>query len=602
MDEVQSGTRAVTAERVKPQPSAAAESLPRAQSIWTWFWGGLMLACVPILMIYLSRMWRLEHYQYFPFAIGIVAWLAWKRSDRRFYPPANLISLGSLAVGGIAFLVAVGLRSPWFIAVAFFCFATGCLASMKSRHGGSLLGLALPLLLLIRLPLGYDQLLVIELQRITTVLSSLILDVVGIPHAVDHNVIQLPGRELFVAEACSGIQSVFTLAFLSTLLIAIYRRRLWLAPFYLAIALVLAVAGNVLRVTMVAIADTWWGLDWASGWSHDLLGYTTLGLSSLFLVSFDQLIVSFLHPTIKSSGVSDHNPVIRFWNWIVDDGSTVDMVDRYYKANLAETMASEPAYRTRLAQWMNRFQTKSAVVATACVAAVLLCVTTARAFSVESMGFDAGAGTFVDGIIYEPTEGLFDDISGQFELVDHQISRDNENPILGQNSDTWKYLRPDDHDQPITGQFAVSQSYGHFHELCICYQGLNWELLDRYRREIDPQAEVEVEELDPSSSQEVPVAYAIFSREGDARGYLWFASISESGKIMLPPERPGRLGSRLTDAFDSNESETDEPIMMLQLWVPSPKRLNASTTDAITKDFAKLRQQIADQINPGANQ
>ncbi len=595
LDEAQVDRTVVAAQRVKPQLTATADSISVARSVWTWFWVGLLVACLPMLAIYFTRMWRLEQYQYFPFAIGIVAWLVWTRSDRQFYPPANLISLAALALGGIAFAGGLVLRSPWFTAIAFFFFASGCLASMRSRSGSSLLTLALPLVLLVRMPLGYDQLLVIELQRITTVLSSLLLDVVGVPHAVDHNVIQLPGRELFVAEACSGIQSVFTLAFLSTLLIAIYHRRLWLAPFYLAIALILAVAGNVLRVTMVAIADSWWGVDWATGWPHDLLGYTTLGLSSLFLVSFDQWIVSFLHPTSQSSGASDHNPVIQFWNWIVDDGSTEDMVERYYKSGTAATVVAEPAYRIKLRSWMNRLQVKPALIATVCLSVILLGVTTTRALSVAPIAVDGGSGMFVEGLIFDPSDGLFQGVSDDFELVDRQTSRDNENPILGWNSDTWRYGRP---RESVVGQFTISQTYSRFHELCICYQGLDWSLLDRYRRDITPQTDafVQVEE-EPVGA---PVAYALFTNSDGAHGYLWYASVSETGKMMQPPERPGRLGSRLADSLDGDDSESNEPIMMLQLWVTAADQLDASTTARITRDFASIRQTVADQITKGA--
>ena len=69
-----------------------------------------------------------------------------------------------------------------------------------------MIGLALPLVMLINLPLGYDQLLTMRLQQITSGLSSVMLDVLAIPHALNNNVIQLATRELFVAEACSGLQ------------------------------------------------------------------------------------------------------------------------------------------------------------------------------------------------------------------------------------------------------------------------------------------------------------------------------------------------------------------------------------------------------------
>ncbi len=66
-------------------------------------------------------------------------------------------------------------------------------------------------------------------------------------------------------------------------------------------------------------------------------------------------------------------------------------------------------------------------------------------------------------------------------------------------------------------------------------------------------------------------------------------TFDESGAVQL--------GSRLTDALDS---EANEPVMMLQLWVTSPSQLDTSTTAQITRDFALLRQTISEQITTGA--
>ncbi|MFG0254478.1 MAG: exosortase [Rhodopirellula sp. JB053] len=347
-----SPTRLPVADRAPAAGNKTTDSMPWQQSVWTWFWVGWLLSGLPMLAIYFSRMWRLPQYQYFPFAILAVVGLAWSRSDRKFYPPSSWISIGSLGLGAVAMAGGWYVRSPWMIAIAFFFFAAACLNVMRGPKDTSLLALALPLALLVRLPLGFDSLLVLRLQPITTQLSSLLLDVVRVPHAVKDNVIQLASRDLFVAEACSGIQSVFTLTFLSTLLIAYYRRRLWLAPFYLVIACLLAVAGNVLRVTTVAFIDHAMGWDWAEGWSHDLLGYVTLAISALFLISFDRLITGILHPTGEAVTSSKSNPIMRLWNACVDDGSFESLADGYYRAsvNAQDVYISRPT--NRLANWM----------------------------------------------------------------------------------------------------------------------------------------------------------------------------------------------------------------------------------------------------------
>ncbi|ELP34562.1 exosortase U [Rhodopirellula baltica] len=580
---------AIAPMKTKAKVPLAPVRTPVIQSVWTWFWVALLAACIPMLVIYFSRMWRLDHYQYFPFAIGAVAWLAWSRSDRYFYAPSRISSLLLISVGVLAMIGSWSLRSPWMMSIAFVFYAAACLSVMRGPRDKSLLILTLPLLLLIRLPLGYDQLLVIELQRLTTMMSSLLLDVLSIPHAVTRNVIELPSRELFVAEACSGIQSVFTMAFLSTLIVAINRRKLWLAPFYLIIALILAAGGNVLRVTMVAVADQWMSLDLASGWAHDILGYTTLAISAFFLWSFDGMIMTLMHVTGTTSDEQPDNPILHLWNWFVDDGQNVDAVGEYFRSNQPISDPKELGFQLQLARLMGRLQAKPIAAAMAVLGVVLISVSSSSAMKVSSIGVEEGAqGMFVDGLIFEPPIEFISSGNNGFELSKHQQSRDGDNPILGPNADVWQF-ESDINGAQIRGQFVLSQTYSEWHELCLCYQIQNWKLLNRVVPETKSMSHAEKQNEPP------PLAYAFFGNDSGSRGHLWYSAVIPSGRIVYPPQLPGRLSGRLTVAAEGLD-ETIEPMMMLQLWVVAPQKLDASTIDRIDEMFDGLRQKIATAV------
>lgn len=580
---------AIAPMKTKAKVPLAPIRTPVIQSVWTWFWVALLAACIPMLVIYFSRMWRLDHYQYFPFAIGAVAWLAWSRSDRYFYAPSRISSLLLISVGVLAMIGSWSLRSPWMMSIAFVCYTAACLSVMRGPHDKSLLILALPLLLLIRLPLGYDQLLVIQLQHLTTMMSSLLLDVLSIPHAVTRNVIELPSRELFVAEACSGIQSVFTMAFLSTLIVAINRRKLWLAPFYLIIALILAAGGNVLRVTMVAVADQWMSLDLASGWAHDILGYTTLAISAFFLWSFDGMIMTLMHVTGTTSDEHPDNPVLHLWNWFVDDGQNVDAVGEYYRSNQSASDRKELGFQLQLARLLGRLQAKPIAAAMAVLGVVLISVSSSSAMKVSAVGVEEGAqGMFVDGIVFEPPVKFISSGNSGFQLNEHQQSRDGDNPILGQNADVWTFESMVN-GLPVRGQFVLSQTYAEWHELCLCYENQDWRLLNRILESTDAT------ESEVADSGFQPFAYALFGGDTDARGHLWYSAITPSGNFVYPPERPGQIGRRIADAAEGLD-EAIEPMMMLQLWVVAPQKLDASTIDRVDEMFDGLRQKIATAV------
>ncbi|EMI24740.1 exosortase U [Rhodopirellula europaea] len=577
---------AIAPMKTKAKVPLAPVRTPVIQSVWTWFWVALLAACIPMLVIYFSRMWRLDHYQYFPFAIGAVAWLAWSRSDRYFYAPSRISSLLLISVGVLAMIGSWSLRSPWMMSIAFVCYAAACLSVMRGPHDKSLLILALPLLLLIRLPLGYDQLLVIQLQHLTTMMSSLLLDVLSIPHAVTRNVIELPSRELFVAEACSGIQSVFTMAFLSTLIVAINRRKLWLAPFYLFIALILAAGGNVLRVTMVAVADQWMSLDLASGWAHDILGYTTLAISAFFLWSFDGMIMTLMHVTGTTSDEQPDNPVLHLWNWFVDDGQNVDAVGEYYRS---ESIFIENKLNLSLSQTCHKpppLNGKLFVFTAGLFGAVLLTISTAFAMQVRSVAIESGArGRFTDYLILKSPDDHVRSAGNSYSLFSHHEYRENENPLLGRNADTWEFHAAIGLTS-IDGKLVASQTFRGWHELCLCYEAQDWSLLHRF------SSNAEQTERDETTTPNIPFAFGLFGRENGSRGHLWYTAITQSGDLVHPPERLGQLGKR----FSEPDISAIEPMMMLQLWVVAPQKLDASTIDRIDEMFDGLRQKIATAV------
>ena len=270
-----------------------------------------------MMVPYMANLWAQERYRYAPFALVGVAWLTYMRWDFVCRAPRGWISWLGLILGMGLVLLGALIPSPWVAGCGFIALATVFLTSSQGEHDPSLIGVALPLFLLVRLPLGYDQILVIKLQRATTIFSSVLLDVIRVPHAIANNTLQLPSRELFVAEACSGIQSVFTLMFLATILVAIYRRPLWFAPIYLAAGVVLAVFANVVRVSMVAVGDVWFKIDLAQGWQHEVVGYFALSIGILLLLSFDRLIVLLLHPIEQATVSGTRNLFIEFWNLMV---------------------------------------------------------------------------------------------------------------------------------------------------------------------------------------------------------------------------------------------------------------------------------------------
>lgn len=567
---------------VSEEPANAWSSLERPELDRAWqvaFWLAALLATVPLVGEYLVGLLKIDHYQYVPLALLCVAGLAWARSDREVYLPRNWFTWLWVLAGLFALLVAIYLHSPWIGMASFVLLSSAWLFTSREPDGRSLIGLSLPLLMVLRLPLGWDAELIIRLQRWTTRLASYLLDVVRIPHYTHGNVIGLGSRELFVAEACSGIQSVFTLLFLASLWVAYRRYPLWYAPVYWCVAIMAAILGNAVRVGLVAIGDVWLGVDWATGTSHELVGYFALVLATLLLLSFDQFFRCWLHPILSATPDNRYieDPLVRVWDrWITGSlathrlwheeeetyGSTVARSDGSGRGDSRQPSWTPPIRWVYAHVWIGGFLG---------VMSLLLVVGT----SVANSRTDPLANR-VDSFV--PSDSVLGDRVGRLAVLDHEIARDGAEQRLGLAADIWTIG-----DDRLQGQVVLSQPYFGWHELCVCYENIQWRLVDRAVLTAAVPADA-----DGGGSREY--AMARFRNHDNRYGYLWFSAITYDGTSIAPPPGLGTI-SRLGRRFNTDHVYDGE-LMMLQLWVESPQRLEPDDLQLLKESFEQARGRI----------
>ncbi len=540
-----------------PKESAPTSPLSHDEGrnqLWHWYWLALLLVPLPMVAHYLVWNWQYEQYHFFPLLLIAVLGLAYSRFDGVIGAPRGWMAWIPIVLGLLTVLGSLALDTPWLAAIALVLFASSFLYSISGPNDASLFGLSLPLWLLVRLPLGYDQLLVLRLQSVTTQLTSVVLDVVRVPHAIAGNVIQLADRELFVAEACSGIQSVFTLAFVASLLIAMNRRPLLMFPLYLIVACVLAVAANVLRVSSVAMGQAWLDMDLASGWPHEMVGYTALAIGIGLLLSFDQLLLAMIHPIGDLDDEFAENPILTFWTWVT-----------------ASRLNESSHLRSVSDAWANSFDGRPVLKrlywGTSSIAILFLLASTARAVTRsqptgQTMGMYSAMGPII-----EPQADLFHDAFSVMRTTDHLSVRDGENPRLGENADVWTV--------ELAGrqaQLVVSQTYSEWHEFCLCYEIDGWRLLNR-------------ETLNTAfgeGDEDTPFVAALFTKEDGRWGQLLHAGIDSNGAIVDPPEMAGRFSNR----FNPEDSHAHD-VVMLQLWITGNQKLDSSLYADVKSDFKK---------------
>jgi exosortase len=235
----------------------------------------MALAYLPLLILQARETWLHPHYRFFPFVIvgaGVLTVRAWGQLGP-IAPGARDRAGWFLAGCWVILAAACALGSPWLATIAAML---ELLAVAYAVGGVRLVGALLPswafLWLAIPPPMRVDFMLVTLLQSTATRWCSAILDLLGVFHLRQGNVIHLPQRPVLIDEACSGIHSLFAVM-AGTIFLAVWARRSRGRGIALvASAVTWVFLCNVLRIVVVVAVAARWQVDLATGWIHEALG------------------------------------------------------------------------------------------------------------------------------------------------------------------------------------------------------------------------------------------------------------------------------------------------------------------------------------------
>ncbi len=277
-----------------------------------------LIALLPMFFTHLRNVSSLPHREHFSLVLLGFAACVFRRWDRGRVVPVgctNFKALDALLLvfGLSVFAVATAIKSPWLGAVSMICIAGVLLRRLPSVGNRGYFGPWACLLLLIPLPLGMDKKLIQSLQVAATGWSSRLLDTMSIRHLVSGNVLELPGHQLFVNEACSGIQSLFVMVTCVALFCAWTRRPTVLTVPLILSGVAMCVVSNVIRITIVVLALTR-GIDLSEGWQHQALGISIFALALFLVYCSEGLFLFALAPIINPATGSPDDRAARHWN------------------------------------------------------------------------------------------------------------------------------------------------------------------------------------------------------------------------------------------------------------------------------------------------
>ena len=539
-----------------------------------------ILAQLPMLLLYFRNLYlQKPHYQTAPFAFLATIAIAYFRWPKEAKMPFHrsvlsdvLLVLGLLfAIACVAFVwPSAGAGSVMFL-VASLLARTVDKETLKSLWPASL-----PMFVYLTLPAGTDIQLITWLQRISAVCTSRLLDLYGLGHFMDGTVIQVPGKEPYGIEAaCSGVQSFFTLLFVAVLFIVVYRRPFFRSVFLIVSAVFWALFMNTVRIFLIPVLDQV-DIHVAHGFPHALLGWGTLAVGVLLLLSTDQFLTFLFGPVDPDVGRSGPfgKLITKAWNGLIS-GEVSEEDKKKRKKNVRKPITT--AGKTTI--WA-------------------FCGILAMAGLWSSFDVVSSFATAPDYVRF------FDnDVTRSFEENDlpakindwtaldggYAIDIRERGSDLGKRSDIWRYKGPNS-----SAIISLDQPFPGWHELTTCYKNSGWELVDRER--IDPSVK------DSSSDEVWPYVVAKFKRETGERGFLVFALFNAEGDAVNPPASWNRAMyfiSGITNRMSNRlrESLFDNSTYQVQAFVTSyGDGLREDVKKEVETNFLKIRSILRDDF------
>ncbi|MBP6850006.1 MAG: exosortase B [Rhodoferax sp.] len=275
---------------------------------------GLAVVVIPSYLMLATRVWASDEQGHGPIILGVTLWLAWqRRHDLAALPeaPARLAGWIAVAVGLIAYLVGRSQYVDTLEVLSHLLVVAGVLLLTKGRQGLQWGAFFLFFLLfMVPLPGVLVQAITTPLKVAVSHVAEALLQLTSYPVSRTGVIIYIGQYQMLVADACAGLNSMFTLEALGLLYMNMMgyssiRRNALLATLIIPISF----AANVIRVIVLVMVTYYFGDEAGQGFVHGFAGMLLFGVALTLMIFTDSVIGKFSifkeQPSTDSSGAGE---------------------------------------------------------------------------------------------------------------------------------------------------------------------------------------------------------------------------------------------------------------------------------------------------------
>ncbi len=267
----------------------------RRWQAWLALLAGLLLLYVPTYLDLAGGLWRDEEHAHGPLVLAVFGWIVWRNraailasgAGRATLPGAALVAAGLVlyVVGRAVGLTAFEVASHIPVIAGILLIAGGLALARRLAFALVLLAFLVPL------PGFILDFFTTPLKAMVSVAVEAILQAAGYPVLRSGVVLQVGDLQMLVADACSGLNSIYSL--FAVALVYLYltgsTTRLRIA-LLLAAIVPIALAANIVRVVALILIAWHAGEDAAQSFLHDFAGMLVFGLALVMMLGLDALL------------------------------------------------------------------------------------------------------------------------------------------------------------------------------------------------------------------------------------------------------------------------------------------------------------------------
>ena len=254
-----------------------------------------LLLLVPTVMDLVKTVWSTDEQGHGPIIAAVSLWLMWRSRQRVIdapYKPSNFFG-GLLFVGGML-MYALG-RSQQIIqgeVVGVLAASMGMVLLLRGVEALKVWGFPFFFMIfLVPLPGVLVQAMTIPLKMAVSYVAEWLMHHAGYPVARSGVILTVGQYQLLVADACAGLNSIFTLEALGLLYANLMGYTSKLRNVLLAIlVLPIAFVANIIRVLILILVTYYLGDEAGQGFVHTFAGMVLFGVGLVMMLITDNLL------------------------------------------------------------------------------------------------------------------------------------------------------------------------------------------------------------------------------------------------------------------------------------------------------------------------